>query len=120
MPYVLAHLSDPHLAPLPQPRWTELLNKRITGYINWQRNRRFVHERAALDAIVADLKAQAPDHIACTGDLTNIALREEFARGRQWLESLGTPENVSLVPGNHDAYVRALKRSNAWTARSKS
>jgi 3',5'-cyclic AMP phosphodiesterase CpdA len=105
MAFVLAHLSDPHLAPLPKPRCAELMNKRITGYINWRRNRRFVHERVVLDALVADLKAQAPDHIACTGDLANIALPEEYARGRTWLESLGSPDDVSLVPGNHDAYV---------------
>ncbi len=112
MAFVLAHLSDPHLASLPQPRWSELCNKRLTGYLNWRRNRRFIHDRAVLDALVADLKAQKPDHVACTGDLANIALPEEFRRGRAWLQALGTPEHVSLVPGNHDAYVRgALKEA---------
>jgi 3',5'-cyclic AMP phosphodiesterase CpdA len=106
MVFVLAHLSDPHLAPLPAPHWSELLNKRVTGYINWQRKRRFIHDAGVLAKIVADLKAQQPGHIACTGDLANIALPEEFTRGRAWLESLGSPQNVSLVPGNHDAYVR--------------
>jgi 3',5'-cyclic AMP phosphodiesterase CpdA len=106
MPFTLAHLSDPHLAPLPAPRWSELMSKRVTGYINWRRNRRFVHDAAVLSKIVADLKAQAPDHIACTGDLANIALPDEFVRGRDWLENLGSPHEVSLVPGNHDAYVR--------------
>ncbi len=104
--FTLAHLSDPHLAPLPEPHWTELLNKRVTGYINWRRNRRFIHDPRVLAAIVADLKAQRPDHIACTGDLANIALPAEFARGRAWLDHLGPPRDVSLVPGNHDAYVR--------------
>jgi 3',5'-cyclic AMP phosphodiesterase CpdA len=106
MPFTLAHLSDPHLAPLPKPHWTELLNKRVTGYLNWQRKRRFIHDADVLAKIVADLQAQKPDHIACAGDLANIALEEEFARGRAWLESLGSPQHVSLVPGNHDAYVR--------------
>ena len=40
MAFLLAHLSDPHLAPLPKPHWSQLLNKRVTGYINWQRKRR--------------------------------------------------------------------------------
>jgi 3',5'-cyclic AMP phosphodiesterase CpdA len=106
MAFLLAHLSDPHLAPLPKPRWTELLNKRVTGFINWQRKRRFIHDASMLAKIVADLKAQQPDHIACTGDLANIALPEEFRRAHAWLEQLGSPQNVSLVPGNHDAYVR--------------
>jgi 3',5'-cyclic AMP phosphodiesterase CpdA len=105
--FTLAHLSDPHLAPLPEPHWSELVNKRVTGYLNWQKKRRFVHDRAVLDKIVADLKAQKPDHIAVTGDLANIALPQEFERGRDWLKSLGTPQQVSFVPGNHDAYVRA-------------
>lgn len=103
--FTLAHISDPHLAPLPAPRWTELIGKRVTGYINWQRKRRFIHDRQVLAAIVADMKRQAPDHIAVTGDIANIALAAEFPRGRDWLESLGAPTDVSFVPGNHDIYV---------------
>jgi 3',5'-cyclic AMP phosphodiesterase CpdA len=114
--FTLAHLSDPHLAPLPAPRWRELIGKRATGYINWQRRRRFIHDPAVLAKIVADLKAQAPDHIAVTGDIANIALPEEFTRGRAWLESLGNPTDVSLVPGNHDAYLpeAGVLAERAW------
>jgi 3',5'-cyclic AMP phosphodiesterase CpdA len=108
--FTLAHLSDPHLAPLPAPRWQELVNKRVTGYINWLRRRRFIHDRAVLDKIVADLKRQAVDHIAVTGDIANIALEEEFVRGRKWLQDLGSLQDVSFVPGNHDAYVRQCVR----------
>ena len=107
MAFLLAHLSDPHLAPLPAPRWSELIGKRVTGYINWQRRRRFIHDPVVLAKIVADLKAQAPGTIAVTGDLSNIALPEEFVRGRAWLASLGAPSDVTVIPGNHDAYVRA-------------
>jgi 3',5'-cyclic AMP phosphodiesterase CpdA len=104
--FTLAHLSDPHLAPLPPPHWTDLLGKRVTGYINWQRKRRFIHDAVVLSAIVADIKAQSPDHIAVTGDITNIALAAEYRRGRDWLEKLGTAHDVTVVPGNHDVYVR--------------
>jgi 3',5'-cyclic AMP phosphodiesterase CpdA len=104
--FVLAHLSDPHLAPLPEPRWPELIGKRATGYINWRRKRRLIHRPDVLARIVADLQAQAPDHIAVTGDLVNIALAAEFAPARAFLERLGPPHEVTLVPGNHDAYVR--------------
>jgi 3',5'-cyclic AMP phosphodiesterase CpdA len=103
--FTLAHLSDPHLAPLPRPHASELLNKRITGYLNWLRNRRFIHIRAVLDKITADLSGKA-EHIAVTGDITNIAAQGEFVQGRAWLESLGSPENVTFIPGNHDSYVR--------------
>ena len=84
--FTLAHLSDPHLAQLPTPRWSELIGKRVTGYINWQRRRRFIHDPAVLAKIVADLKSQSPDAIAVTGDLTNIALPQEFVVGRAWLD----------------------------------
>jgi len=104
--FTLAHLSDPHIPPLPKPRLAELLGKRVLGYLNWTRNRHRIHRRDVLDALVADLQAQRPDHIAVTGDLVNLALAAEFAPARAWLESVGPPERVTLVPGNHDAYVR--------------
>src|SRR5262249_30709965 len=109
--FVLAHLSDPHLAPLPGPRLSELFGKRVTGLINWQRKRRLIHRADILARIVADLATQAPDHIAVTGDLLNISLEGEYPAARSWLAALGPPDTVTLVPGNHDAYVRAAAHS---------
>jgi 3',5'-cyclic AMP phosphodiesterase CpdA len=103
--FVLAHLSDPHLAPLPRPRIAELASKRLSGYLNWLRKRRAIHRSDVLAAIVRDLAQARADHIAVTGDLVNIALPAEFENARHWLEALGPPADVSLVPGNHDAYV---------------
>jgi hypothetical protein len=37
--FTLAHLSDPHLAPLPATRLRDLAGKRAFGYLNWTRNR---------------------------------------------------------------------------------
>jgi 3',5'-cyclic AMP phosphodiesterase CpdA len=108
--FVLAHLSDPHLAPLPQPRWSELAGKRATGYVNWRRTRHLIHRGEVLARVLADLRASAPGHIAVTGDLVNISLADEYAPARAWLESLGSPAEVTLVPGNHDAYVRGAAR----------
>jgi 3',5'-cyclic AMP phosphodiesterase CpdA len=104
--FLLAHLSDPHLGPLPAPRWRELMGKRATGFANWWRKRHLIHRGEVLARIVADLKAQAPDHIVVTGDLVNISLPGEYAPARAWLDALGTPRDVTLVPGNHDVYVR--------------
>jgi 3',5'-cyclic AMP phosphodiesterase CpdA len=114
----LAHISDVHLGPLPPVTYRELASKRVTGYVNWQRNRRhFLHE-GALDTIVADLQAAKPDHLAVTGDLVNLALNGEIELARLWLESLGNPTDVSVVPGNHDAYVPGAfdKICMAWAA----
>lgn len=105
--FLLAHLSDPHLGPIPRPRVTDLANKRLLGFVNWHLRRQRQHRREVLEAIVADMKAAAPDHVAVTGDLVNIALDGEFAPAKSWLESVGSPEKVTLVPGNHDIYVRA-------------
>ncbi len=102
--FTLAHLSDPHLGPLPKPRLSELLGKRATGFLNWRHRRHRIHRGDVLHRIVADMKAQAPDHIAVTGDLVNISLAGEYVPARGWLESLGTPADVTMVPGNHDVY----------------
>jgi 3',5'-cyclic AMP phosphodiesterase CpdA len=101
----VAHLTDPHVGPLPRPRLRELLNKRLTGFVNWRRNRKDAHDMLILAALVADMHEQNPDHIACTGDLCNIGLPSEWRTSRVFMEGLGPPDRVSLVPGNHDAYI---------------
>jgi 3',5'-cyclic AMP phosphodiesterase CpdA len=49
-----------------------------------------------------------PDHIAVTGDLTHLGLSAEFKKARQWLQELGSPSQVTVIPGNHDAYVKLI------------
>ena len=100
----IAHLTDVHLPPIAgfTPRHWNL--KRALGYANWRRNRRHCYSRHVLDRILADLRAQAPGHIAVTGDLVNIGLPQEHIHALAWLESVGPPHEVSLVPGNHDIY----------------
>ena len=101
--FVLAHISDLHMAL--QPTLTQLLSKRGLGYINWHRKRKHIHRRDILDAITLDLKAQAKDHIAVTGDLINLSLPVEYERAGDWLHTIGSSRDVTVVPGNHDVYV---------------
>jgi len=108
--FVLAHLSDPHLAPLPTPSPFELMGKRIGGFINWQKRRRHFHLAPVLDHIVTDLKSQSVDHIAVTGDLVNLSLPAEFPQAYAFLQRLGPPHDVTVVPGNHDTYVWSKRR----------
>ncbi len=103
---LIAHLSDCHLGPLPRVRVRDLASKRAFGFLNWQRNRRHGFDDRVLGALVADMKAAAPDHIAVTGDLVNLGLDDEIAAAREWLKTLGAPRDVTVVPGNHDAYVK--------------
>ena len=101
----LAHLSDPHLPSFGAPGgFRDLVSKRTLSRLAWRR-KRAKHEPAVLAALVADIKAWAPDHVAVTGDLTNFSTPEEFARAGAWLSQLGPTTNVTLSPGNHDALV---------------
>ncbi len=115
----LAHLSDVHLGPLPPVRPLDLASKRLTGWLNWRLNRARRFQPEILDDLVDHLRERKLDHIAVTGDLVNIALEAEFTRAREWLARVGDGEEVSLVCGNHDAYVpgalaRALEHWRPW------
>jgi 3',5'-cyclic AMP phosphodiesterase CpdA len=57
------------------------------------------------EPLLADIAAHSPDHVAVTGDLTNLALPAEFAAARDWLARIGPPARVTVIPGNHDATV---------------
>ena len=100
----LAHISDVHLGPLPQAKLRELLGKRAFGYLSWHRRRHRLHRVEVLDALASDLAADPPGHIAVTGDLVNIALPVEFEQAARWLEATASPDRLTLIPGNHDAY----------------
>jgi len=107
--FTLAHLSDLHLALM--PKGSELASKRGLGYINWQRKRKFIHRPDVLAAITRDLQIRAAEHVAVTGDLTNFSLPSEYAWTRRWLESIGWPNDVTVIPGNHDVYVHGAEES---------
>lgn len=115
--YRLAHISDLHVSPLPAVPARLLLSKRILGYLSWHKRRKRDHRMAALEALRRDLEADPVDHICVTGDLTNIGLAGEFETAQRYLMSLGAPDRVSAIPGNHDAYVAgAFERSAALLA----
>jgi 3',5'-cyclic AMP phosphodiesterase CpdA len=103
--FVLAHLSDPHLAGWSVDRPWALANKRLSGWLSWRLNRSRIHLAQVLDLMVADIADQAVDHVAVTGDLVNISLPCEFENAARWLTHLGPADKVTVIPGNHDAYV---------------
>ncbi len=113
----LAHISDPHLGPLPPIAWQQLMSKRITGYVNWQRHRGNVMAAPVLGHVMTDLKSQNADHLTITGDLVNLGLDAELANSRAWLDTLGAAADISVVPGNHDAYVPGalVKACKSWS-----
>ena len=107
MGFTIAHITDPHLGPAPLPGLPHFRLKRFMGYVNWRRGRERLNDMTLLARLVEDLRAQRSDHVAVTGDLVNIAMPDEFRRAAAWMKALGDPADVSFVPGNHDAYVRA-------------
>lgn len=101
----LAHISDVHLSPLPTVSPRELLSKRITGYVNWKLKRSHYMQRDTMGNLIAHLQKQNPDITAVTGDLVNLAAKEEIEQAGKWLETLGPVEKICAIPGNHDAYI---------------
>ncbi len=104
----VAHFSDLHLLALDGVRFRDFLNKRWIGGLNLLANRTRHHDSKIFEALVQDLNQVGVDHAICTGDLTNLALESEFRLARSYFDgiALGT-DNVTVIPGNHDAYVRS-------------
>jgi 3',5'-cyclic AMP phosphodiesterase CpdA len=105
--FTLAHLSDFHLFSLKGARVRDLLNKRIYAYLRWRIHRFTEHRADILKALTSDLKKVAPEHIVITGDLTHSGLAGEVVEAEKMLRGLGAPEDVTVIPGNHDTYVAA-------------
>ena len=55
----IAHLTDPHVGPLPRPRLKQLLSKRLTGWYNWHRSRQDLHDMELL-AELAPAESDSP------------------------------------------------------------
>jgi 3',5'-cyclic AMP phosphodiesterase CpdA len=105
--FTLAHLSDVHLAYLKKRMvLRRFQGKRVIGALSWFFNRRSMHRLNVADAVRASIMNASPDHVALTGDLVNIAAWPEFIEAAKWVEHFGPADRLSIVPGNHDAYVR--------------
>jgi len=100
-----AQVSDPHLSSLEGVRLGELLSKRFLGYLSWSRRRRFEHRPEVLAALQRDLQQFDLDQLLVTGDLTHVGLPLEFQQALTWLKALGSPHDVAVIAGNHDASV---------------
>lgn len=111
----IAHLSDLHLLDLTGAGATRFMNKRFTGWVNLKLKRGHTHKPEPVFAAAEEVRARGVDHVVITGDVSNLALEREFDRVQDLLGRFGLgPENVSLVPGNHDAYTRGAVRSRRF------
>jgi 3',5'-cyclic AMP phosphodiesterase CpdA len=112
----IAHLSDLHLLSLEGAVPYRLFNKRITGYLNIRFHRKSVHKPFAVEAAARAIGGLGVDQVVITGDVSNLALENEFELVRAFLADhlRLPPERVSLVPGNHDAYTGGAHRSRRF------
>lgn len=111
----LGHVTDPHFRGFEGARLGDFAGKRAIGALNLVVNRRRKHKTELLESLREDLRAQAVDHLALTGDLSNVSIEGEWRAALRWLEAYGAgPERVTVIPGNHDAYVAEVVASGAF------
>jgi len=111
----LAHVTDPHFRGFSGARPADFLGKRAVGAANLLLNRRRKFRMELLEDLREDLRTRNPDHLALTGDLSNVSLPAEWQAAERWLDALGSPgEAVTVIPGNHDAYVEEVVRAGLF------
>ena len=113
----IAHFSDLHVLALEGVATHRFVNKRFTGWVNLRLKRAHKHRPAHVRAVAREIAKANVDHVAITGDLTNLALEQEFDAVKKLLEDdLGLPaDKISAVPGNHDLYTRGAMRDRRFT-----
>lgn len=113
------HLSDVHVVPDGPGRpfwhggWRHALAQielRLLG-----RAERFRTASETVVRILEDADAAGVDHVVLSGDLTALALDEEFEEARRvlgpWAER---KDRLTVVPGNHDRYTPASWRQRRF------
>lgn len=110
----IAHFSDTHVLSLEGASPREFLNKRATGAVNLMFNRARQYRVELFEKLLDALSALRPEHVLCTGDLVNLALEAEFRRVHTLLSARFTPDALTVVPGNHDAYERDALRAGRF------
>jgi 3',5'-cyclic AMP phosphodiesterase CpdA len=111
----LAHVTDPHFRSFTGARASDFLGKRAVGVLNIVVNRRRKHKMELLVGLSADLAARQVDHLALTGDLSNVSLTSEWDEARRWIDGYGaSAEDVTVIPGNHDAYVEEVVEAGTF------
>ncbi len=110
----ILHFSDPHVQ---LPRWRERklselgpLRSLATVELWKGRGRDYDGAFETLKAIARDADALQADLVVCTGDLTQLAMEEEFALAREALRPLG--DRLVSIHGNHDRYPVGLGAAN--------
>lgn len=119
----LAHFSDIHVTRRLSGaiRRGELAGKRLIGALNYYaggRRRHFAQVDARIGALLEDVDAQSPDHVLCTGDVTQMSYEEELDRcAALFGPRLSAPDRYTVLPGNHDRYTREAAEERWFESR---
>jgi Icc protein len=101
----LAHLSDLHLLEADHHARRGLARRRLS-YLTLGRPNDSGDRRRRASRALAAARGSGADHVLVTGDLTEDGLDAQFEVLAELLaDSRLAPERVTLLPGNHDAYV---------------
>jgi 3',5'-cyclic AMP phosphodiesterase CpdA len=112
----ILHLSDLHFqSEYPVKRWLSLGWRRIAAQVEFRLLRRgllFARVGQAVASILAAAEKLRVEHLVVSGDLTALALPEEFDSAREALAAWS--DRMTIVPGNHDRYTPAAAREQAF------
>ena len=102
----IGHISDIHWLDTQDAKFSDFLNKRISGGLNLLAGRARIHSTQTAQAAIEKLKDLGCTHLIVSGDLTNLALPAEFNSVRIALNRYFADDKMTIVPGNHDYYTR--------------
>ena len=116
----IIHFSDLH-ASLPPESISAFFDKRLVGFFNHFFRRQFQHNLEHLRKAVEFVLNSKPDVVICTGDFTTTGQPSEFKEVIDILKPILQADNIAFlaVPGNHDAYVKNSKCSDALSTAIK-
>lgn len=118
----ILHISDVHVqVDYDERPWNKIGWRRLAGQLELKlarRARRYVDAPQTIARLVAEGLRQGVDHVVVSGDLTALALDDEFEGARKALgEIAARPDKLTVVPGNHDVFTpgsRRKKRFESW------
>ena len=102
----MLHASDLHFqADCPVRRWPSLGWRRVVAQTEFRllgRRKLFMEVASTVRRLLEEADRQKADHLLVSGDLTALALPEEFEAAREALAPWRG--RLTIIPGNHDRY----------------
>lgn len=115
----ILHISDVHVqVDYEHAVWASIGWRRVVAQIELKlarRARRFREAPETLAALLREAEIGGYDHVILSGDLTALAVDEEFERVRKALGALADrPDRLTVVPGNHDVFTPGSVRKRRF------